>query len=115
MQTDISENSQERIRSAYQEFWINNEHELGHYFRYLYSIFRFIHESAVENKKSYTNIVRAQISDNELQLLFYNCLYVHGIKRFKPLVEEYSLLNNLPVEHLLGADHKKFYDDRAYS
>jgi len=77
-------------------FFKDNQSILGHYFRNLYNIIKFIENSDVNNKKFYTNIVRAQLSNGELILIFFNCITELGEKKFKPLVEKYSLLKNMP-------------------
>lgn len=88
--------------------------QLGRYFRHLYRIFKFIHLSNIENKKWYASIIRAQLTSAEQIVLFYNCLSCHGKEKFKPLVEEYSLLNNLPIEFLIQPEHKILFQERAY-
>ena len=103
------------IDTNYMEYYIGRQHEIGHYFRNLYNIVKFVHESPVQNKKLYTNIVRAQLSSYELFFLFYNCLSQMGSEKFKPLIEEYSLLKTL-LENLICnlATHKRFYAEKAY-
>lgn len=78
--------------NTYNRVWTRHRHNLSHYFRFLYNIFKFIDtaELPTDLKKKYTNIVRAQLSDYELLILFYNCLHENGSDRFKPLVEKYS-------------------------
>ncbi len=107
--------SKKYCNEVYDVFFEKHKSDLGHYFRYLYNIFKFIKESDVENKKSYTSIVRAQLSDNELLLLFYNSLSKNGVEKFKPLIEEYQLLDNLPVIQLLDKSHLNLFNSSAYS
>ncbi|MFB9215535.1 putative phage abortive infection protein [Vibrio sinaloensis] len=102
-----------KLDGAWQEFWKSHQKELGHYFRFLYNIVRFIDESNVD-KTTYMRIVRAQLSDQELALLFYNCLSKHGRDKFKPLVESYTLFDNLPLSMLLREEHKYLYDISAF-
>ena len=106
--------SKEYCNEVYEAFFEKHQSDLGHYFRYLYNIFKFIKESDVDNKKAYTSIVRAQLSDNELLLLFYNCLSKNGEEKFKPLVEEYQLLDNLPIIYLLDKEHTKLFNSSAF-
>lgn len=103
------------IRNAYAEFYRQYEPEVGHYFRHLYHLIKFIKNSDVSDPKQYTNLVRAQLSSYELLLLFYNCLYDTGRDKFKPLVEEFSLLKNLPRHELLSPDHVNFYESSAFT
>lgn len=104
----------ENIHLMYDAFWHQNQQDLGHYFRYLYTIFKFIKNSDIYDKKLYSNIVRAQLSDMELVLIFYNCLYKLGYEKFKPLVEEFSIFDNLPLNLLLRPEHKEFYKSDAF-
>lgn len=101
---------------AYATVWLRHRHNLSHYLRFLYNIFKFIDTAELPSdaKKKYTNIVRAQLSDYELLILFYNCLHKNGSERFKPLVEKYSIFNNLPVDLLLNPTHRHFYSPTAY-
>jgi len=55
-------------------------HLVGHYFRNIYQILKYIDSSDIENKKFYTNLIRAQLSNYELGVLFYNCLSNIGDK-----------------------------------
>lgn len=107
----------EIVDMAFSSMYAKTRHNLGHYFRFTYNIFRFIHEADIEDdlKLKYSRIIRSQLSDFELLLLFYNCLHRHGVDRFKPLVEHYCLFNNLPTELLLNDDHRQYYAESAYT
>jgi hypothetical protein len=48
-----------------------------------------------------------------LILLFYSNLSNIGTN-FKPLVEKYSILINLPEMELIDIRHKELYDEKAY-
>ncbi len=85
----------------------NYKNQFGIYFRNLYNIIKFIDGSNVDDKKTYTNLLRAQLSDYELLLLFYNCLSDMGYEKFKPLVEKYSLLKALPDEAINHPEEQK--------
>lgn len=105
----------ETINSAYMKFYDKNQSEIGHYFRSLYNIVKFIHNSDIEDKRLYSNLLRAQLSVNEMTLLFYNCLSTLGREKFKPLIEEYSLLKGIPETMLVNIHyHKKLYAETAF-
>ena len=89
-------NELHRIEKAYIQFYTNHQTDLGHYFRNLYNILKFIHKKNLGDKFFYTNLLRAQLSSSELLMLFYNCLSKFGNKKFKPLIEEYHFLQNMP-------------------
>lgn len=103
----------EQINSVYSILWDNYEAEFAHYFRSLYNVIKFVHNSDVKNKKLYTNIVRAQISGQELLIIFYNCIY-YSDSKFIPLIEEYSLLKHLPYKAIPSVLDFQFYDERAF-
>lgn len=93
-----------------------------HYFRHLYRIFKYIDETDLIDEKErydYANIVRSQLSDYELVMLFYNCLAQkdNGTEenKFKPLIETYAIFNNLREDLLAKEDHYKLYNDGAYN
>lgn len=105
----------DRTNEIYLSFYKTNQNEIGHYFRNLYNIIKFVDMSPIENKKTYTNIVRAQLSSYELFFLFYNCLGEMGREKFHPLIEKYALLKTLPDELICNPEtHKGFYQKSAY-
>ncbi len=99
---------------SYYIFYEKNQNNLGHYFRNLYHIIKFVDNSEIQNKKTYTNFVRAQLSSHELALLFYNCLSENGEEKFKPLLERYALLKNMNRELIFNATHLQNYEKSAY-
>lgn len=79
--------------NAYHHFADYKQMAVGHYFRTLYNIVKFVDRSPVEDKQTYINILRAQLSSSELNLLFYNCLSEYGSQKFKP--NSSPMLSNL--------------------
>lgn len=106
----------ERVDDAYGRFFLKHQEGLGHYFRNLYQVVNLIHTSQCINldKRFYIEIVRAQLSSFEHLMLFYNCLSKYGKKKFYPLINDYALLDNMPVEQLLNIKHAKEYDRKAF-
>jgi len=102
------------VNAVYLKFFKENQSDLGHYFRNLYHLIKFVKTSSVANKKFYTNLVRAQLSSYEHLLLFYNCLSDLGSRKFKPLVEEFELLENMPENELIEGFHKRYYSEEAF-
>lgn len=105
----------ELITKCYSAFYIENQSDLGHYFRNLYQILKFINTKNPDDKFFYSNLLRAQLSAFELLLLFYNCLSTFGREKFKPLIEHYHFLQNMPKAPLLNKEkHVLLYDKRAF-
>ncbi|MEG6585424.1 putative phage abortive infection protein [Dendrosporobacter sp. 1207_IL3150] len=83
---------------AYLHFSISHQNNIGHYFRNLYHIVKFIDRSESlkdQQKKELCSLLRAQLSAHELALLFANVTFGPGYPKFMPLVKKYDLLQNL--------------------
>jgi len=106
--------NENEFKLIYSIFFISHEHELGHYFRLLYNIIKLIKNTEQIDKKFYTNIIRAQLSSNELMLIFYNCISELGNEKFKPLVEEFSLLKTIPRATLPNKNLLQLYSPSAF-
>lgn len=104
-----------QIDLVYNVFYPEYEAEIGHYFRSLYNLVKFVDQSSIEDKRLYTNLIRAQLSSWELGLLFYNCLSEYGRDHFKPLVRRYALLKSLPSFAILEPEHAGFYGPEAFA
>lgn len=102
---------EERINTAYSKLYQEYGDLLGHYYRNLYRIWKNINETEIEgfDKKFYAKLVRAQLSENEILLLFYNCLWVQEYDEgnFKELIEEYELLEGINYDRLIDREHSE--------
>ena len=104
----------QKINTAYGAFHEKYGHEVGHYFRNLYRILRFVHESDATHKTHYTAILRAQLSSSELLLMYYGTLHDVG-ENLKPLAEAYALFDNLEPRLLYNyAVEVPLYDIAAW-
>jgi hypothetical protein len=101
------------IEESYTAFFRQEQQDVGHCFRTLYHIFKFISESDVPDRKRYASIVRAQLSSYELALLFYNGLHSVGVK-FKPLIERYAIFENSDPDLLFSPEHLRLYELSAF-
>ncbi|WP_064713563.1 putative phage abortive infection protein [Rhizobium bangladeshense] len=109
---DPSADELQKSLAAHDHLWKSYQNDLAHYYRYLYNIIRFINESNV-NKTRYIRILRAQLSDFELLVLFYNGLFPLAAK-FKEYVEFFTLFDNLPKDLLFNSSHVGFYLPSAF-
>lgn len=95
--------------NAFNKFYNDNESSLGHYFRNLYHITKYISNSNLiesQEKSSYIGIFRAQLSAYELVLLMYNCCIPElGYPNFRKLLLKNLLLKNMNQKLLLDPDH----------
>lgn len=103
---------------------------LDHYFRYLYRILKHIDKSELlkmlDNPKAerekYAHLLRAQLSNYELLMWFYNGLLGENPKTIKVLIEKYAMFNNLRAGELdvhrcdyyqAILDEEKLYDSKG--
>lgn len=94
-------------------FWNENRDALGHYFRLLYNMIRFVdskmprasEDTDRSERMEYMRIIRAQLSDAELVLVFYNCFSEYGDRMLK-YAKDYDILDNLDESLLFNGKHR---------
>lgn len=87
----------------YMLFYIENRSKIGAYFRTLYRIYELIDcssEISEKQKKEYSKIVRAQLTESELFFIRYNAMTIYG-KSFVKYINKYNILKHLPAFELL--------------
>jgi hypothetical protein len=111
-------NRRSYLQAIFMVMYNRYESELGPYFRTLYHIFKFVHNGALtpQQKINYANIARAQLSDIELCVLFYDALTDLG-RKFKPLIEQYGILKHVNERKLLHPSdrtNESLYESGAF-
>ena len=101
--------TQAKIKDAekfafYEPFWKQFQSDLSVYFRFLYNMYRYVDDSDVSDKTVYTNIIRSQLSDMELIVLYYNCKTERG-RKFQLFADRYNIFDNLPEDLILDPSH----------
>lgn len=86
------------VVGAWQELLARHESRVGHYFRTLHHLLRFVDSSGLPYpvRKEHLDILRAQLSVHELVLLYYACVIGYLPTDLKILVEKYALFAFLP-------------------
>lgn len=82
------------VNQLYLDFFLPNVSHIGHYFRHLYHILKYVEDSHLPNAKGYVDILQAQLSNDELYLLAINGISNYGRRKMLPLMDKYSLLEN---------------------
>ncbi|WP_261840970.1 putative phage abortive infection protein [Aliamphritea ceti] len=108
-----SEGDLDKIKLSYKLFWNRHSVYLSFYFRFLYNIYKLIDSTDGIDKKFYSNLIRAQISDQEMVILFYNCFTSQG-KRFRKYAIKYSIFDNLDENSLFAPEHKILMNHKAF-
>lgn len=104
-----------KIQTVYYYFFLEHKSVLSQYFKSSYLILEFIKKSNVGKKYFYSEILEAQLSAHEKLLIFYHCLSQEEINKFKPLVEEFSLLKNISSIELIDENnHYPLFEKTAY-
>lgn len=116
--------SQPEIDECYMSKYYNYQNDFDHYFKNLYRIIKLIDTTQFTNdiesdeefqeKYKYTSIIRAQLSAFELLWIFYNCLSENGFKKFKDLIEKYTLFKSFRFDELAARHHKGLYEKSAF-
>lgn len=83
------------VNQLYLDFFLPNVSHLGHYFRHIYHILKYVDDSHIPEVKGYVDILQAQLSNDELYLLAINGISNYGRRKMLPLMDKYSLLENL--------------------
>lgn len=106
------EMSKELINSSYTLFFEASQANLGHYFRNFQAIIKFIDKSELKRREFYIDLIKAQLSNFELILIYFHCISVLG-KNIKPLIEKYSMFAHIPDDELVRIT-KYIYDEKAF-
>lgn len=96
------------LLAIYDHYFHIHLSDLGHYFRNLYHIVKFVERSSIRNssKITYIKMLRAQLSNYELLLIAYNGMHEYG-EKFQPLIEKYKILKNLNSEKGVPQGYEK--------
>lgn len=87
-----------RVNSIYQDLFKNHVEQLGHYFRHLYHLVKFIDSHCNSNPATYVDIVQAQMTTDELYLTAINSISNFGRRKFLPLLRRYQFFENLMID-----------------
>jgi len=96
--------NEETFKKEFLEINIRYDTTFKYFFLNLYQLMNYIDTKAPneEMKKSYTNIIRAQLSKNELILLFYNGIGIKQISgdRYIQLINKYAFFEHITYKDL---------------
>lgn len=91
---------------------------IGYFYRYIYNIVNFVccqkNFKQSDDKEHYLNLLQAQLSDEELALIFYDAISKYGENKegdlvFRQMLDETHFLENIKPEVLLDRNHCFFY------
>jgi hypothetical protein len=106
------------ITNIYEEFYSEYYSELGHYFRYIFNLIKFITDTELLLNESerikYINIIQSQLTHDDLGLIFYNATSKYGLNQrkqpqFYNWLETYEFLENMDSKSLFMRAHHSLY------
>lgn len=90
-----------------------NQTHLSSYFRNMYNAIKMVDESKILNdfeKYELIKIYRAQLSNPELYVIFFNVLSRFGKKWLQSdFINKYDFIKNIPLEYCDGYDPKHYF------
>lgn len=92
------ENKIEYFKESFTDFNADYDTSFKYYFLNLFQVFKYVDDACEDDKKKfYANIIRAQLSKDELILLAYNAIGVQKFtsNKYQQYVEKYALLEHL--------------------
>ncbi|TMV15628.1 putative phage abortive infection protein [Arenibacterium halophilum] len=98
--------SVDNTKKKFERMFAQHSADLAHYFRFVYNAMRVVNESDASDKR-HRRMLRALLSDDELLIIFYNCLSEKGCEMIR-YAEIFELFDNLPRERLI---YKRHWDD----
>lgn len=92
-----------------------NQNYLSVYFRNMYNAIKLIDGSSLfteKEKQDYVKVLRAQLSNAELYILFFNIISRFGKKWVdNNYITKYQLLQNIPAKYCDGYNPKEFFHE----
>ena len=108
------------VSQKYRRFFLGrtNQNYLSVYFRNMYNTIKIIDSTKLLNemeKKEYVKILRAQLSNAELYVLFFNLMSRFGRKWIaNDYVSKFEIIQNLPSKYCDGYDPKDYFNTIKY-
>ena len=102
----------------FEKYVENSGCNLGYFYRYIYNIVKFVYSQDEfkydSDKEKYLNLLQAQLSDEELALIFYDAISSYGENKdgnhlFHDMLDDTHFLENIKPEILLDRMHCYFY------
>lgn len=107
------EERRQQVSDAFRAFYRAHTNDMGHFFRTLYHVVLYVDRSTLSDKDkyAYVRLVRAQLSQHQLTLLFYNGLTSEcGWPKCFRLIKEYRLLKNMDKADLIVPGDLRLYE-----
>lgn len=119
------EKIEQYLSDFYYEYTQNIKFNIGYYYRYLFNIINFVIDqwenspNSDETIHKYLNFIQAQMSNEELALIFYDAISPYGLDtnhyhKFKEEIDKYGFLENIGESTLLDRNHHIIYTNTLF-
>lgn len=119
------EKAEEELGKVYHDYAEVHSGSIGYFFRYVHNMINFVieqwgqSEDGAADVKRYLNLIQAQMSDEELGLIFYDAISVDGLNRnydkmFKKNLDRYGFLENISSDALFSRNDHKIYRSTVF-
>lgn len=104
----LAEQIRLKAMKVYEPFFFNTSYNLGHYFRYIHNIIKYVRKQINdhEKQKMYLSYLQAQLSNDEMYFILVNSLSKfsknkEGKALFREWLDEYQLLENIDGSQII--------------
>jgi hypothetical protein len=125
LQISVVQKASQYYGDYFKKYVITNESNIGYYYRYIYNVVKFVYDQyqfidVQRDRKKYLNLLQAQLSDEEMALIFYDAISDYGEnkdgkKLFHDILDEVQFLENVKPDTLLNKNHCFFYSKTGFA
>lgn len=119
------ERAEEGLGKMYSAYADSHGESIRYFFRYVHNMINFVicqwgtSEDAASDVKQYLNLIQAQMTDEELGLIFYDAISTYGLnrnfdKQFKHNLDCYGFLENISPQVLLNRSDHLIYQSTIF-
>lgn len=119
-----TEQYRDAIAKVYEEMIEDTDCNVGYLYRYLFNAIKFVVDDPYNKadkvmRERYLNLLQAQLSNEELCLLFYNGISKYGENKdgqlqFRRMLDETNFLENIDKTFLLNENQYRFYPQTRF-
>lgn len=110
---NLSSKSGSAVDEVYSKRCEMRSYDLNSYYRTVFFLFEYIDISDIDDKERYAKLIRGIFSDQEVALIGINAMTKYG-QNFKPLINKYGILNNIPENSIIANYLRARFEDGAF-
>lgn len=124
LQISVVQKASQYYGDYFKKYVMANDSNIGYYYRYIYNVIKFVYDQyqfddIQRDRKKYLNLLQAQLSDEEMALIFYDAISDYGEnkegkKLFHDILDDVQFLENVKPDTLLNKNHCFFYSKTGF-